>query len=412
MCINNEKLTFCTCSETQVKSSENYDSEIYFTWILTSYIGRKQSRIRGKMLMPSKDLGEGLTLNRILEMLNSGLSYFDFDYHPKELDCFHLSNNLEHTFYQYFSVIYKNNFWQEGRNQAFVSLTKTIAEGRILRGVAESEKTSNWLVSRDKLTVNELFDKLLSKKNNKEQRLFINALVNRFPNESYDKALYLCNLNPKIDKILGFELIGALYDSEHNFEQIKSFLFEKLKTENDKEILVKIVRSLTLKLDLLSDAEIANLISVKEKGNDLKIVLIDELKGCNHKNIIDFFIELGRDTNWGVKQKMIIDLSYEEDIDTPEIRKVLWENVENQNRKVRLHSIYGLAMRKDNNIKAILEKELQFITYDDSLILRAIKEIGDLNMIPSLELKLKKVSTNDDFARSIMSTIIRMKANA
>lgn len=140
MCSNNEKLTFCTCSEKEDKASDNCDSEIHYTWRLTSYVGYKESRIRGKILMPSKDLGNGLTLSRILELLNSNFSYFDFDYHPKELDCLHIDNNLKHPFYQYFSVIYKNNLWQQGSNPAFVSLTKTIAQGSISKEVTEPKK--------------------------------------------------------------------------------------------------------------------------------------------------------------------------------------------------------------------------------------------------------------------------------
>lgn len=385
MCINNEKLTFCTCSEKEAKATDNYDSEIYYTWLLTSYVGYKESRVRGKILMPSEDLGKGLTLSRILEMLNSNLSYFDFDYHPKELDCLRIDNNLKHPFYQYFSVIYKNNLWQKGSNPAFVSLTKTIAQGRISREVIEPEKTSSWLVSQDKLSANQLFDKLLSEKNIKEQWRFITALVNRFPKESFQKAYNLCKANSKTNKIYGFRLMFKLYESEYNLEQIKSFLFKRVESENDKEIIETLIFTLTSNPSLLRDEEIKSLLSLKERGNQLKIILMDELISYNHKLVIDFFVELCRDTNLGVKQKAIMNLSYEEKLDTPKIRKALWENVESQNKNLRQYSIYGLALRKDNNIKSILEKELQYIDNDDSLILDAIEELGDEKMKPLLE---------------------------
>jgi hypothetical protein len=114
-----------------------------------------------------------------------------------------------------------------------------------------------------------------------------------------------------------------------------------------------------------------------------------------------------------VKQKAIINLSYENDLDTPQIRKVLWENVENQNKKVRQYSIYGLALRKDNNIKSILEKELQYIDNDDSLILEAIEELGDKKMKPLLESKLEQLDSDNKYlSKLLIDTIENIKTNA
>ena len=406
MCINSEKLTFCTCSEKQVKSSDNYESEIYYTWLLTSFIGYKKSKLIGKILMPSKDLGKGLTLHRILEMLNANLSYFDFDYHPKELDSFQIRNNLKHPFYEYFSVIYKDGFWQEGNNLAFVSLTKTIAEGKILKEVTEPEKTSNWIVSQNKLSMSQLFDKLLSEKDITNQWRFINALVNRFPKESFQKAYSLCRSNSKTDKIYGFRLMFKLYESEYNLEQIKSFLLKKIASENDKEILEILIFSLKSNLSLLKDEEIKSLLSLKERSDYFKIVLADELINYNHELIIDFFVELCRDKNLGVKQKAIINLSYKNDFNTPKVRKVLWENVENQNKEVKQHSIYGLALRKDHKIRSVLEKELQHLHNENSLILDAIEELGDKKMKPLLKSKLEQLNDDDKYLSELLIEVI------
>ncbi|WP_422104034.1 hypothetical protein [Winogradskyella sp.] len=412
MCIKNEKLIFCTCSEKEDKTSDHYVKDIYYTWLLTSYIGYRKSRIRGKILMPSKDLGQGLTLTRILNMLNSDLSYFDFDYHPKELDCLHIDNGLKHPYYQYFSVIYKNNLWQQGRNPAFVSITKTIAQGRILREVSEPKKTNSWLVSQEKLSVSQLFDNLLSDNNDEEQRQFITALANRFPKASFQKALYLCNVNSIKDKISGFRLMAELYESEYNLEQIKSFLFDKLSSENEKEILEILLFALTSNLNVLGDKEIKSLLSLKERSDSFKLRLMDVFSGFNHPLVVDYFIEICRDNNWEVKEEAIMNLSHEYDWDTPEIRKVLWENAENQHKVLRQYAIYGLANRKDNKIKSILEKELQSIDNNDALILEAIEELGDLNMIPLLESKLEKIDKNKHLSKLLLKTIQRMKTNA
>ncbi|CAM1370778.1 hypothetical protein [Tenacibaculum xiamenense] len=409
MCIENEKLTFCTCAKKKIKSSNNYDGDIYYWWKLTSYLGSKRTTLIGKVLKPSKDLGNGLNLKRVLTMLNSNESYFDFDYQPQESDCLSFSNGLEHPQYEYFRVIYKNKKWQEGGHPIFSSVIKTIAQGKIYREVSVPIKTCNWLISQKRLSEKELFLKLYSLENFNKQKKFITALVKRFPKDTYQRALNLCDSDSRLDKILGFRLIAELHSSRYNFAQIRQFLFDKVDSILDKEILKIIIFTLTSDLNLLNNKEIKSLLSLKKKGNDFKLILMDEFIHLDHSSVTSFFIELCRDKNWEVKENAVINLSYAKHWNTSKINEILWENL--KSKKLNQHAVYGLACRKNQNIKPILVKKLQIIDHNDSLILEAIEKLGDSSMIPLLESKLKTVSPNKYLSELLLETIQELKMN-
>lgn len=50
------------------------------------YVETVYSGEMGRVIMPSSDIGEGLTVEFVLEKLNSS-NCFDFDYLPQERDC-------------------------------------------------------------------------------------------------------------------------------------------------------------------------------------------------------------------------------------------------------------------------------------------------------------------------------------
>lgn len=412
MCIKNTKLTFCSCTTEDNNIIPNDKNEIYYTWILTSYLGSKQTSLRGKILMPTNDLGNGLDLNNTIEMLNSGLNYFDFNYHPKENDCLHINNGCDYPEYQYFSVIFKNNTWQKGRNPVFTSITKTIAKGKISKETSQPTKGYKWLISKKQLSLSELLDKISSKDHFNQQHTIISELVKRFPKDSFNKAEDLCKSNSKTNKILGFRLLMQLYRSKYNTKALQPILFDKLRTEDDTEILKILIATLSINITSFSNEDIECLIALKAKDESIKPILMDVFINANHPSVIDFFIESCRDPNWKVKEYALIKLSHTKKWDSTEIRQVLWENVENQHIKLKHHSIYGLACRKDSNIKLLLEKELHNIDKNGTLILEAIEEFEDFTMVPLLESKLEQIqNTNKYVAKLLLQTIQKIKLN-
>ncbi len=77
MCQEKNKFIFCTCDG--ARETLNHSTELaHYTWTLTNYLGQKESLVRGKIVLPKRDLGNGLTIEYIVNQLNNNES-FDFE---------------------------------------------------------------------------------------------------------------------------------------------------------------------------------------------------------------------------------------------------------------------------------------------------------------------------------------------
>ena len=124
MCNNVSKIKFCTCDIGEARLPN-----IYY-WTLSRFIGFRESDILGKLVIPSEDLGNNITTDIILNILNN-YQPFDFNYSPDESDTLNIFLSTIDVRHKYFSLIFKNGKWQVGRNPAFVSSTQEIATGTI-----------------------------------------------------------------------------------------------------------------------------------------------------------------------------------------------------------------------------------------------------------------------------------------
>ncbi|WBV53973.1 hypothetical protein [Chryseobacterium gambrini] len=126
MCTPNTELQFCTCAEGNIN-----DIKDIYIWSLYRYHGSRESLIRGKVMMPVKDFENGISAEHMTSKLNHG-NIFDFDYTPQERDTIHISFNAKNRAeYKYFTLIFRDGVWQEGRNPLFVSIEKNIAKGEV-----------------------------------------------------------------------------------------------------------------------------------------------------------------------------------------------------------------------------------------------------------------------------------------
>lgn len=126
MCTPNTELQFCTCVEGDI-----YEVKDIYIWTLNNYVGSKESMIRGKIMQSTEDFENGISAENILSKLNNG-NIFDFDYTPQERDTLSISFNAKNRAeYKYFSLIVRDGIWQNGRNPAFVSIHKEIAQGEV-----------------------------------------------------------------------------------------------------------------------------------------------------------------------------------------------------------------------------------------------------------------------------------------
>ena len=128
MCTAKHQFIFCTCQE-QTPLPKTGKKLAKYTWTLTQYIGKKETKIRGKILGPKQDLGAGITIEAILTQLNSSKESFDFPYAPKESHALRITQ----AGVQYFTIKYQEGQWIKGGHPVFTSITKEINHGTIIK---------------------------------------------------------------------------------------------------------------------------------------------------------------------------------------------------------------------------------------------------------------------------------------
>jgi len=123
MCNQGNQYVLCKCgSEEELLQSD-------YVWVLTRLVGLKDGKYVGKILPPSHDLG-GITPETLVEELNKS-NIFDFEYEPNENDSLRISLQKTGELKKYFTLVFRDGKWQEGRNPLFSSITEQIAKGKI-----------------------------------------------------------------------------------------------------------------------------------------------------------------------------------------------------------------------------------------------------------------------------------------
>ncbi|MBC8756690.1 hypothetical protein H2O64_18600 [Kordia sp. YSTF-M3] len=391
ICIENNRLIFCSC----VDEEENPEKDKlvdYYTWYLTKYLGSRESSIRGKIMMPKKDLGNGINLKNILHQLNSEINCFDFEYAPSEGDC--LQVEIPHAIerFRYFKVLFINNKWKQGSNPVFASVTEEIASGRIKRSISKDlnpSQTTVWVTSA-KNSIETLFDKLFTDSSEETHWNYITELVQREPQICLHKAASLVSSNVLKEKIIGIKLFIKLYYSKYDTERILKILFHLLKSEQENEIISLLISVMDIDNKNLTDNQIDLLCTFKNHNANIKFSLMNAFSELATEKTIDVYIELSNDKNIGIKQTAIYNLAEVIETDTDEIRKALWDKVLDTDQKTRSYAILGLAKRKDEKIKDFLIHKLESIDHSGTLILEAIETLNDKSLIPFIENQIEK----------------------
>lgn len=126
MCNVTNTIKFCTCVNEDLKK----EKDIYI-WTLYRYLGSRESKFVGKIMLPVDDLNNGITVENIISKLNKE-NVFDFDYTAVDKDSLHICFNAEKfNHYKYFTLIFKKGVWQEGSNSFTSALEEVIAKGKI-----------------------------------------------------------------------------------------------------------------------------------------------------------------------------------------------------------------------------------------------------------------------------------------
>jgi HEAT repeat protein len=391
MCQENNRFIFCSCVD-EDENPEKDELVDYYTWYLTKYLGSKESSIRGKIMIPKKDLGNGITLKNTLDQLNSDTNCFDFDYVPSERDC--LGIQIPHPIerHRYFKVIFIDNKWQQGSNYVFTSITEKIASGKIKRSISKGInpfQVAIWVTSA-KDSIETLFDKLFTDSSTETHWNYITELVQREPEICMHKAASLVSSNLLKEKIIGVQLFIKLYYSKYNSEKILNIFFHLLKSEQEERVIDLLISVMDIDNKNLTDEQIDLLCTFKNHNEDIKLSLMSAFSEVDTKKTIDIYIELSNDENVKVKQTVIYNLAEVIETDIDEIRKALWDKVLDADQETRFYAIFGLVKRKDERIKDVLIRELENVDQHGTVLLESIEALQDKSLIPYIERQIEK----------------------
>ena len=131
MCNVKEDFKFCTCQHKDTAPGEPGSKLPEYIWRLNRFIGSEDNGIMGSITAPSADMGEGLTIETVIRVLQSG-NGFDFPYSPAENDCLAISRSVKSS-YAYMSFLYKDGKWEEGMNPPFTTKSEEIANGEVFK---------------------------------------------------------------------------------------------------------------------------------------------------------------------------------------------------------------------------------------------------------------------------------------
>ncbi len=408
MCQANNRFIFCSYSH-KYKGSNTNKRTIYYSWYLTRYLGSKKTRIRGRIMMPTKDLGSGVTIDAIRDQLNTDFASFDFTYTPSHRDCLKIRVLYSTKEFKYFDLIFIDGQWKEGSNYAFTSITEKIASGRIKKLTGKQQYISernSWLkVSQGDFDT--IFSKIFTTKNSYQALTTLRNRVLREPHLFFKQAQKLIQATVIDKRRFASFIFVILFYSKFETEKIKTILFDILQTEENTAIISPIISVFGTINKNLSDDFIDLICTFKNHEDDVKLSIMYAFDALKHAQVVDTFIEFSNDTNPEIRKTALFKLRFIiDDTNASKIKKVFWKHVEDSARVARLEAILGLAELKDEHIKDSILKELEQIDEKHILIIDAIEALNDKSFIPHIEFQIEKHKNAANHLTELLQSIL------
>jgi hypothetical protein len=247
-------------------------------------------------------------------------------------------------------------------------------------------------MSRKTWTDEKLFFRLLNNKTNKTYSENLSELRSRDNKIVFERSVSLVQSNVLKQRLIGIELLSQLGISTRPFlKPTLKLFFGLLKKDKDPEILSTILYGIGHNNEHVSEQEIKLICSFKKhEHTEVRQGLTFALGGNSSKPAIETLIELSKDKNDWVRDWATFGIGSQSEVDSLEVRKALWERISDKYVFAHEEAIYGLAKRKDPEIKQILAEELSKIDHHGSYILEAIEVFEDKDFIPLLKKKIRR----------------------
>lgn len=256
-----------------------------------------------------------------------------------------------------------------------------------------------------------LFIRLLTNKSKANYWNYIIELRKRKTNEIFKKSIVLTQSNSIKERIIGINILAQFGQPRQHKKEIIQIFFKLLQSETNKYVISAVFFGIGHNNEKLTNKQVNILTSFqKHKSTYVRYSLVFALCTIQREQAIDTLIYLSNDRDVKIRDWATFGLGSQIDIDTEKIRKALWNRVSDKDETVKTEAIWGLAQRKDDKIKSILEEELNRLDDQQSIILEAIIELNDKSFIPILEKKIEQHKDSKMFnERWLVETLNKLK---
>jgi HEAT repeat protein len=219
----------------------------------------------------------------------------------------------------------------------------------------------------DSRSVGELFEAALNGGDEWRMRDAIAALHWRGTPEVLDRATSLCVSECPYERRIGADILGQLGLPERSFPRAcADVLLEMLAIEIEPEVL----NSIFVALSFLHEPRVVAVAPTFASHSDanVRFSVVLALSGLTEPIAVGLLIQLASDVDSHVRDWATFGLGTQLDLDTPEIRNALADQLSDTDEDTRCEAIVGLARRQDKRAIAAIISELSAKTNDYRVI--------------------------------------------
>lgn len=248
---------------------------------------------------------------------------------------------------------------------------------------------NNSTPSRD---IAEKYRQVISQEDHKETLALIHY---RGTLEEFNLGVEYCKSSDSLDRATGADILGQLGWTEQTFfEESVKVLIPMLK---DSDNYVAYCAAIALGHRSASEA-IPYIVDIsKHKDPLVRYGVVFGLLGHDAPEAVNTLILMSSDIDEDVRNWSLFGLGTQVDVDTPQIRKALFDGLSDPNGEARGESMVGLAIRGDSRVVEAILEEWQGEDFG-MLSIEASEHIGDLRLLPWLMEFLDEIYSNDSFS--------------
>lgn len=250
-------------------------------------------------------------------------------------------------------------------------------------------------MSRQDWTDEKLFSRLLTNKSDNTYWQNVRELRTRATKAVFTRARQLATSRQNHEKKIGIDVLAQLGVEERPFLKASLELYFKLLSKRQTpEVLSAILYAIAKNNSKLTAAQVAAIAPHHlHADKNVRLAVVFALLTVTNKVAIDVLTELTTDKFIPVRNWATFGIGSQIEKTSKSITTALWNRVSDKDQDTRFEAIVGLAIRKDERVRAVIIGEIEAGNFG-TLLFTAIDELGDPAFLPVLQ-QLQKYSLKD-----------------